>query len=319
MNSERMIQYLLGELSTEEQVEMETEYFSDPEKFNLLQTIENDLIEGYVNGKLNNNVRARFEAHYMSIASRRKQVQFFQTLVKAIPMVNEQPLPATAREVVGSNASWWQSLSTYFGGIKLSHGLSYAAAILIIIAGVTWQVREMMRLREQLSQSESQRIALQERARQLDELIAQQREDNKKLLEERKGIQNQINTLPSPGPDTATVASLTWTLPGNRSVKLTQTQKLRIKPNIASVRLNFNLPVRGYNPYGLSLQTLAGQEVWKRSDIRSNRGKAGEIIVVTVPAKEFRNGTYIVVLSGNNSRGERVEVGQFYIEAEPGS
>src|SRR5262245_27703344 len=200
INSEKMIRYLLGELSTEEQVEMETEYFSDPEKFNLLQTIENDLIEGYVSGKLANGMRARFEARYMSIPARREQVQFFQSLVKAVPLINDQPVPArvpSKSQIVKSNPSWWQSLAGSFSGLKLSHRLSYAAAVLIIIGGVSWQLTVMMRQREQAAEADRTRIASQN-SKQVSNDPNGKQESGKDPLTAANNRNSNPETSPSP-------------------------------------------------------------------------------------------------------------------------
>ncbi|MCI0659561.1 MAG: hypothetical protein L0220_00650 [Acidobacteria bacterium] len=316
-----MIRYLLGELTTEEQVEMETEYFSDPEKFNLLQTIENDLIEGYVSGKLANGIRARFEARYLSIPARREQVQFFQSLVKVVPLVNDQPLPARApkkSEIVKSNPSWWQSLAASFSGLKLSHRLSYAAAILIISGGVTWQLTVMMRQREQAEQA---RIALQQREQDLKDQIAKQDAGKDQLTPDKNNNSKQPETSPSPASNqTPVVATVTFTLPGVRSVKIVESgpRKLRIKPETDVVRIIFNLPVLGYSRYGVSIQTLSGQETWNRSEVKSNSGKRGETLVFNVPPKHFSDGNYLVVVNGNNQSGKRSEIGTFYLDVTTG-
>ena len=317
INSEKMIRYLLGELSTEEQVEMETEYFSDPEKFNLLQTIENDLIEGYVSGKLANGMRARFEARYMSIPARREQVQFFQSLVKAVPLVNGQPVPARApnkSQIVKSNPSWWQSLAASFSGLKLSHRLSYAAAVLIIIGGVSWQLTVMMRQREQAADAERNRIAQlkaeQERKAKEDSGKTQIAEDGKIDPE----------PTPSSNPTNPVVATVSFTLPGVRSVKIVEStsRKLRIKPETDLVRIIFNLPVLGYSRYGVSIQTPSGQEAWKRNEVKSSSGKRGETLVFNVPPKHFSDGNYIVVVNGNNPSGKRSEIGTFLLDVTTG-
>src|SRR5262245_17530462 len=323
-NSERMIRYLLGELSTDEQVEMETEYFYDPEKFNLLQTLENDLIEGYVNGKLSNGVRERFEAHYLSIPSRREQVQFFQSLAKAIPMVIEQPLQARVADqsgIVKSKANRWQSISAFFSGLKLSHRLSYAAAVAIIIAGVAWQVTVMKRQAEQIAKSERERAEQQKRDQQSSQQLAEQRSAKDQSTPGSNNSEKKPEASSSPDSiPTSTVASVTWTINRSRSVILTENvpRKLRIKPDTGTVRLTFNLPVFGYNGYGVSLQTLTGQEMWKHNGVKSNLRKSGEVLVFTVPAKQFRNETYLVVVSGNNLSGKRVDIGQFYLDVTTG-
>src|SRR5262245_4045508 len=127
-----MTRYLLGELSEEDQIGLETEYFADPERLEQLKVIEHDLIEGYVSGKLSIIDRANFERSYLSSPARRERVRFFQTLTKAVPLETNQSLPAqaivrqTPQPIVRQTpnvsthldeiTSWWQHLLALFRG-----------------------------------------------------------------------------------------------------------------------------------------------------------------------------------------------------------
>src|SRR5262245_18642845 len=145
---QQMIRYLLGEMSIEEQIAMETGYFTDPEKFNLLQVVEHDLIEGYINGKLSASGRVKFEQHFLSTPSRREQVRFFQTLAKVVPFDITQQAPeqttvrAAALESIdlGQKSSWLESILASFRGPKLALGMSFAAAMLVLVVAGTWLV-----------------------------------------------------------------------------------------------------------------------------------------------------------------------------------
>src|SRR5215470_18820848 len=64
-HDERTIRYLLGDLPETEQTAVEQEYFVDPEKFEEVWATENDLVDGYVRGRLSRRERELFERNYL--------------------------------------------------------------------------------------------------------------------------------------------------------------------------------------------------------------------------------------------------------------
>jgi hypothetical protein len=63
---ERITGYLLvGRLTEDEQTAVEEEYFADPQKFEEVWAIENDLVDAYVRGRLPGGERELFERHYL--------------------------------------------------------------------------------------------------------------------------------------------------------------------------------------------------------------------------------------------------------------
>jgi hypothetical protein len=58
--------YLLGELSPDEQAELETRYFGDPELLDRIEAAEDELIDDYVREELVPARRLRFESHFLN-------------------------------------------------------------------------------------------------------------------------------------------------------------------------------------------------------------------------------------------------------------
>ncbi|PYS70334.1 MAG: hypothetical protein DMF69_13855 [Acidobacteria bacterium] len=56
-SEQMMTRYLLGELSESEQSVLEKEYFTDPQFFDQMLKIENELVDDYVRGRLSKEVR----------------------------------------------------------------------------------------------------------------------------------------------------------------------------------------------------------------------------------------------------------------------
>jgi len=83
----RLLQrYLLGDVSEEEQIAIESLYFTDGEAFENLLALEDELTFRYFANSLSKADRRRFEARYLTAASRKKS--FVQALIS---FVDKQP------------------------------------------------------------------------------------------------------------------------------------------------------------------------------------------------------------------------------------
>jgi anti-sigma factor RsiW len=74
-------QYLLGELSEKQQVELEDRAFQDLVLLSNITAVEHDLIDDYVAGQIRDAKLERFESHFLASAERRKKVAFAKALV----------------------------------------------------------------------------------------------------------------------------------------------------------------------------------------------------------------------------------------------
>jgi hypothetical protein len=329
---QQMIRYLMGEMSIEEQIAMETGYFNDPEKFNLLQVVEHDLIEGYVNGKLSASGRAKFEHHFLSTPARLEQVRFFQTLAKVVPFEFDQqvsertPVRAVAPVSVdlGQKSSWWESiLSTFrapFRGPRLALGMSFAAAMLILaIAGIWLGVGNRSQDDRQLATVDTAPSPDPGRGSNPDQ-PKQPIQEAQKTDINRERAEKPTTTKPAANP---VIASFTLTIPGvvpgMRDIDKSGTapQVWRIPPDANFVQMTFNHGGNPYDGYRVSLNYIeSGQRAWSRSDVRASRVKSGTLLVLNVPAKRFDEGLYSLEISRYNDTGGWDVFHRFLIEVD---
>jgi hypothetical protein len=208
-------------------------------------------------------------------------------------------------------------LLAWFRGPKLAVGLSFAAATLVLVAGAMWLLNETLRLRQQLAQNERERAALQQREQELKRQIDTQRERNDQLAQELDSVQQKLESLSATARQPApAMASFTWTLSGLRGSDAGAPRRLVIPPGAEFVRLTFKLPTARYSNYRIALQTLAGEEIWSRGEIKARPTKSGASVTLIAPAKEFKEGSYGLALSGIRATGEAVEIGEFHIEVD---
>ena len=82
MDESLLVKYLLGDLSPEEQVQIEDRAFADPDYLIVLEAVEVDLIDAYVGGDLSRAERRRFELQFLVSPERRKKVAFARDLAR---------------------------------------------------------------------------------------------------------------------------------------------------------------------------------------------------------------------------------------------
>ena len=70
LNEERIVQYLLGELSEQERTELEDRAFEDRKVLEEILAVEQDLIDDYVSGDIPEERRADFQKHFLASAER---------------------------------------------------------------------------------------------------------------------------------------------------------------------------------------------------------------------------------------------------------
>jgi hypothetical protein len=325
---QQMIRYLLGDMSIEEQIAMETGYFNDPEKFNLLQVVEHDLIEGYINGKLSASGRVKFEQHFLNTPARRDQVRFFQTLTKVLPLEIEQqapeqtPVRAAALESIdlGQKSSWWESILSLFRGPRLALGMSFAAAMLILAVAGTWlivgnrgQGDEQLATVNPAPSPDPGQVSNPDKQKQPAGQQTQEPDIDRGRL--------QQSTTPKP-TSKSVVASFFLTIPvRTRGEDINKSpvapQIWRIPPDANLVQMTFNHRGDPYNDYKVMLRHLSsGQRAWSRSDVRASRLKSGTLLVLNVPAQRFDEGSYSLEIYRDNAEGEWVLLNEFLVDVQ---
>jgi anti-sigma factor RsiW len=75
-----MTQYLLGQLTEEEQAELEGAYLADDVLFEELAAAENDLRDAYARGELSTPDREAFEQRLLTTSGQQSEQEFARTL-----------------------------------------------------------------------------------------------------------------------------------------------------------------------------------------------------------------------------------------------
>lgn len=144
--------FLLGALSEEEEIRVENEYFTNPERFEEMEAAENDLIDTYVRGGLSGSERQLFRIRYLNSPARRSKVDFARALNEVAGLTVSSPKRI--------ESGWW-SLGALLDGPYLWPSVAFAAAGLVVMACGTWLITENRKLRVELNQAETARAELE--------------------------------------------------------------------------------------------------------------------------------------------------------------
>src|SRR5215470_3409655 len=173
MPSERMdelllVKYLLGDLSQEEQAQIEDRAFADPDYLVVLQAVEVDLIDAYVNGELSAAERRRFERQFLVSPERRKKVAFARDLARVAA-------EAKAAEAVPAwRVSAWQSFLRALRGWHPALQFAAGLAAVILAVGVSWLTVANISMRSRIAGLESNGRELQTRSEELRRQLEQE-------------------------------------------------------------------------------------------------------------------------------------------------
>lgn len=313
-----IISYLLGELSAEEQAEIERRYFSEDDFFKQVLAVEDDLIDAYLRDGLSARERERFESYFLASADRRDKLETAEALLKHL-----REHGRTTAATTPARRSWRQSLSHLLRPESLAARIAFASIILVLIGGL-WLLVESRRRRAPLQQAQIENHTEQQRApepettatvaqnNQTPQPTPQPTETTTPVSESSK--QEETVTKPR-SASTSVIASFMLT-PGLTRDGV-ETNKLVIPHSAQLVRLQLSLESSGnYSSYRASLQRVGQDSIWQQT-IKSSRMKrsgnpaALKSITLRLPASLLTNGEYLLTLTGASVQGEMEIVGDY--------
>ncbi len=286
-NDELLIRYLLGELGEAEQESVEDRYINDPAFYEQLLAVEDDLIDSYAEGGLSQKQRASFENHFLRLPERQKRVEFAEAWMS---YVSRKPAYAEAPAVIKKNA-FLDFLRPTAWPLALR-----AAAIVLVLAGAGWLTVEVLRLRGQVQQSESQTDALQRQNQDLEQQLDAEKNRSQELtaqLEERPQTPDQPNQVSS---DIVSFFLSPGLVRGGAGAK----QNV-IPSGARQVNLQLSFNDAQYERYDVTITTVEGREIWRKEAAKPQSKNSGKAISVRVPAGLLATNDYIVNVIGTDS------------------
>ena len=284
-DDQQLVWYLLGLLPEEDAEQLDELSISDDEVAWRLRAVENELVDAYVAGTLTGETLERFESVYLSSERRRQKVKFAGSFLGAVDR-QAAPAPADAgarRDVIrpirqAQDSGSPKAVPSYervAPRARAAWGLAAAAALLLVACGAL--LFQEGRLRNGLNEAQTRSAALDRRARELEQQLADQRTANAETARELERVRESMAALAqesaAPRPrDRASVPSLTTAL-----VLLPQTRavgpiaSLTVPEGMDRVTFELRLESNEFPRYEVALKDPAtNQIVWRSGRLTSS-------------------------------------------------
>src|SRR5262245_23943062 len=161
---EVLVQYLLGNLSEADEVEVEDRAFANAEYLDALEAVEADLIDAYVSGGLSQIERRSFERRFLVSPNRRSKVEFARALARITSESSEPERPAPRQ-------SWMNLIRGWSPALRFAAGF----AAVVCIAVTSWLTFQNAGMRSQIALLEGQRHDLETQEQGLRRQLGEER------------------------------------------------------------------------------------------------------------------------------------------------
>src|SRR5262245_54083005 len=270
--------YLLGDVSSKEQEDLELWLMSDDDAYVLLEAAEDDLIDESLAGKLRGRELDQFNKHFLAAPERKRKVEFSRSLRR---FVDGQKPPDPA-----PSPFFWHR---FLDALRYRPALGYAisALIVLIVFGLAGAAVKITQLQRELVLATSAIATIQQERNQLQKQLA----ENESLTQ---ALQSQLETraasaLAGRRPPAAPVL-LAVNLRSGLVRSPSALRRVDIAEGAKSVQFTLMLVDDDYATYRVSLRDPDLHEIWAQENLHTTVTPEGKAIVVTVPAASLPSG-----------------------------
>ncbi|MEW6208083.1 MAG: hypothetical protein AB1631_06935 [Acidobacteriota bacterium] len=294
----RMVRYLIGEMTDEEQEKVEEQFFLDPGFLEELQALEDELIRDYLQGRLSDRERKGIEVLYLRSPELSRRVEMSRSLINHFTRLRGQR----------RKLSWLQSLLAWARVQKPAVTFSLTISCAVMLVAVPTLIVQSVRLNNGLQRAQSLEENNRELRRQLEEQrprVDQLREQIERLERERDLMEDELVRLNQP-------IIVHLSLSGVSAAS----NNLVIHPKAKLIRLEMSVASQmEYSSYTARLRRVGGDELPVLSAPREKRTASGRVVILTLAADLFAAGDYRLTLSGVNPSGVEESIGDYLFRA----
>lgn len=314
-NKEITQTYLLGTLSEDETLRLDELSIIDDDFNGFLRNVENDLVDAYVNGGLDESASKRFESFYLATPKRRQKVAFARAFHQHTDRdpTTESPAAKAAELSSTGTIGFWDRLRLALRPATLVFG----AVALICLVGAIWLIRNTR-------QPESRDVAVTEPSPIVaaNDIVQQNRPvigetspepvtpvaDETPREKQPTANKPELVKPPITEPHAAPVVATFVLVPPLRGAG--EAKSLTIAPNVERATFRLELEPTDYKTYSVELRDQTNKTVWSAGALRPRSGTQ-KSIAMTIPARSLKTGVYIFKVSGVSAEGGKENIGDY--------
>jgi hypothetical protein len=285
---------------------LEERLVTDPDSFDALGVIEDELTEEYLEGRLPPHERRAFEASFLATESGRRQTELMAALKKR-----------AAGSLASHETEPWLFLERWVP-VQWQPALAGTLAAMFVMSFMVnvWLLKGRVSLQNQVSQLQTRQELEQENARRLARVQEdlQTRLDAMQTTPSRALVDPSSSNSQSPAasgvpaadhPETSREVTNrepavppTFALTAGLLRSDGRLTRLALPSNAVIVRLKLDLPENSYPLYRAALTDADGDETWTASKLRAESVGTRAAIFVELPVNLLTRGDYQMKVSG---------------------
>lgn len=289
-------QFLLGQLTPEEQGRVEELAFEDPNTFEFLESVENDLIDEFIQGDLSAAEQQQFESHFLTLPGRRKNLKLSRLLQHHLNSV-----PHVAKERKLSFFEWFklQNALLKFSLTAAAIGLTVLALWVLLRAWEAKQPEPMQAGPDRPVTVPSPDLKVSPSLEPTSSPAHVENKPKSLVPEKQRKLPTYALLMPS------------------GSVRSEDNQQLTLPRDETSVTIELPLITgRKFPRYEAVLENETGAALKDWPDLKQQYLTSGKAIKIDVPLTLLKpQERYRIVLSGVPSRGEKERIATYPFEA----
>ena len=310
--------FLLGQLSPEEQGQIEEWAFEDPDTFTLLESVEEDLVDEFLQDELSPLERQRFNDHFLSFAGRRQDLKISEVL-------QEHFNPPKGDDVIKGNDPHYSFLGGFLDWFKLQSfwPRTITAAVLVaLLLFIVWHLQQREKQPDPVQAGPGTPVNVPSPEPQISPSLHPS--PSPVQAEDKRRDPTPERQKPGLTPERQKPVATHATLLPSAALRGSRAEPLELPSDASSVRIGLHLMGRRtFKTYDATLENEAGREVYRWSNLKIQRLAATEhfrstkgLVIDLQPSLLNPDETYRIVVTGVASNGDRSILSNYHFEAK---
>ena len=309
--------FLLGQLSPEEQGQIEELAFEDPDTFTFLESVEEDLVDDFLQEELSPLEKQRFNDHFLSFPGRRQELKISEVLQEHFKVAeSEGVIAAQPTEVVADDDKRKSSFRRFIDSLKVPSVWVPATTAAAVVALLILVVPPFLDRDDSQLAGPGTAVNVPSPGPQISPSPDPSPSPVQAEKKRKSPIPQKQKSVPTPGKETPVLAYATL-LP-SAALRGPGSESLQLPPDASTVPVALVL-VNGKNfrTYDVKLENEAGREIYHWSNLKAQRLPATTELLIDVRTTLLKpDEFYRIVVTGVSSKGERSILEGYSFEAK---